>query len=472
MEVSIKKLSTDINSNECILSKSIFDALKLDTKTSYNIHFGLANQISVITFTAAEEENMHFPENIFNQLQLLEDTTLNIWKNDTDIFLGPVVGIFVSAYFMKSERNRPDYYVRQHIRGSLAQNCLSYFFSANDVDWSEKKVRGLTYIPELNRYAYHLFPLPNVVYDRVMSFNKGERSLGRQLRREFKRNSNIKLINNLNMLAKWDVCKALAKHPEVKKHVPETIFYTSFDDVLYMLNKNELIFIKSDYGSGGTGVLSVEKLNNKYKLNYYYRGAKEALLDNINEVQKFVTEFVGNRRFIVQQGIRLLSYKGSCMDIRMFIMKNEAGKWESIFKGTRIAKEGFALTNIHAGGVYAIYEQLYPQLKEQYSSLEVPSAEKLEEVTHMLASCIEKELGALGEIGMDIGIDDKGEIWIIEANSKPGKRLNPKSVDINGKLMVELIPEFYRGSNKYIKILPQAQGIFKYAKFLTGVNKL
>ena len=468
MIVCIKRLSIDTDSDACILSKSIFDALELSVEESYTIHFGQSMQDTLMSFSEADDINIYFSENLFNQLQLLENATLNIWKTDKDIFLGPVIGIFVTAGRKEGALRKPNSFISQHIRASLAENCIGYFFSANDVDWIEKKVRGIAYIPNLGRYDCYWFPLPDVLYDRVLKFNKKEKSLIREVRKKVRNNPSIKLINSFNNLGKWEVCEALSKYPEAKKYVPETIIYNNFDDVLHMLSKNDLIFIKSCYGTQGTEVLSIEKLNDKYKLNYYKNGTKEILLDNINEVQEFVIKFVGNKKFIIQQGIKLLTYEGRSMDIRMFIMKNEAGIWKTIYKGIRIAKEGFSLTNIHAGGVYAIYEELYPKLKEQYDSLELPCAQKLSEVAIMLASYIEKELGLYGEMGVDIGIDTSGKIWIIEANAKPGKRLNPDSLDINGKLLVKLILLYCEGSKKGSKILPQALGIFKYAKFLTG----
>ena len=471
MKVSIRKLSMTTDSNVCMLPKNIFDTLKLSEKESYTIHFGLSVQDSLINFSEVEEKNMYFPENVFNQLHLLEYSTFNIWKTGNDIFLGPVVGIFVPNVFMKgATRKKHHYFVKHFIHASASENCLSYFFSAIDIDWSEKKIKGYTFIPELSKYTFRWFPLPNVLYDKYVGFNRKEKPLVKQLRRRFKSNPNIKLINNLNMLGKWEVCEALTKHPEAKKYVPDTIIYKNFDDVRHMLNKNDFIFIKSFYGSGGKEVLSIEKFNDKYKLNFYKNGAKGTLLDNINEVQEFVAKFIGKKKFVIQQGIKLLTYEGRSMDIRMFIMKNAAGMWESIFKGARIAKGEFTITNTRAGGEYAIYEQVYPQLKKQYPLLEVPTAEKLDEAAIMLASYIEKELGGFGEIGLDIGIDINGGIWILEANSKPDKEIEADILDINGKPWIELVPQFYKGTSKNSEILPQVLGIFKYAKFLTGAK--
>jgi hypothetical protein len=472
MVVCIKKNSIDIDSSTCILPKYIFDTLKLSITETYTIHFGLSTQDTLINFSEVDEKNMYLSKNLFGELSLLEDITLNIWKTNKDIFLGPVIGILVNAGRLRASRKNLSSFIRQQIRASLAEKCMGYFFSVNGVDWANKKIKGFTFIPKLNKYAYHWFPLPNVLYDRILKFNTKEKPLVTLQRKRLTSNPNIKLINSFNMIGKWAINKALVKYADAKQYLPETIIYSSFDDVISMLEIYDLIFIKSIFGTQGTEVLSIEKLNNKYKLNYYQKGAKDIFLDSVNEVKEFVNKYIGSKKFIIQQGLKLLTYKGHSMDIRIFIMKNASGKWESIFKGARIASGDFLLTNIHTGGVYAFYEQLYPQLKEQYSSIKLPTSAELDEASIMIATYIERELGACGEFGIDIGIDTTGRIWLIEANDKPGKRLESKSLDIFGNHTAKVIPLLYKGSMKHNKILPQALGIFKYAKFLTGTNKI
>jgi hypothetical protein len=151
-------------------------------------------------------------------------------------------------------------------------------------------------------------------------------------------------------------------------------------------------------------------------------------------------------------------------------MKNEKGKWETIFNGTRIAKGRFTITNTCTGGDYALYELVYPELINQYPFMKVPTADELDEVTIMLAEYIEKELGDLGEVGMDIGIDIKGRIWIFEANARPDKEIDPTILDMSGVPWVDLVPNFYKGYLHNKKIQPQSLGIFKYSKFLAGIK--
>ncbi|HZG14356.1 MAG TPA: YheC/YheD family protein, partial [Candidatus Bathyarchaeia archaeon] len=47
--------------------------------------------------------------------------------------------------------------------------------------------------------------------------------------------------------------------------------------------------------------------------------------------------------------------------------------------------------------------------------------EEIDQVISLLPSFLEQYHGRLVELGIDIGIDTNGHVWIIEVNSKPGR---------------------------------------------------
>jgi hypothetical protein len=471
MQVVVKKLSINTCSNICILPKDVYKALNLDAEITYTFHFGLSMATPVLKCSESNDKVMYTSYDLFDKLNLLQNSTINIWRKGSDIHLGPVVGIFTSKnHVMIMSEKSINRNAREHINAGRSEGCICYYFYASSIDWARKRVKGFAYMPEIKKCGFSWFPLPEVLYDKVPAGRSKKYPVITETRRKLKNTPGIKPINSLNVLGKLETYEALVKYDESKKYLPETIIYSSFDDVTRMLDKNDLIFLKSYYGGGGSEVLSIEQIHNKYKFNYYDNGPHEIILDKINEVKKLVTKYVGTKKFIVQQGIRLLPYKGCNMDVRLFVMKNELGKWETIFKGARVTKKDFKITNNHAGGVYAIYEQIYHGLVKEHGSINIPSPEKLSLTATKLAACLELEMGAFGEIGLDLGIDTKGNIWLIEANSKPDKVIRGIR-DINGKPLLELISKYYTGSMKNNKILPHALAIFKYAKFLAGVNK-
>ena len=50
--------------------------------------------------------------------------------------------------------------------------------------------------------------------------------------------------------------------------------------------------------------------------------------------------------------------------------------------------------------------------------------ERLSNAALLLSDALDRHVeGIIGEIGFDLGIDRKGEVWLFEANSKPGRSI-------------------------------------------------
>jgi len=48
---------------------------------------------------------------------------------------------------------------------------------------------------------------------------------------------------------------------------------------------------------------------------------------------------------------------------------------------------------------------------------------KIRRLSIRIAQLLDKRIGLLGEIGLDIAIDEEGAIWLIEVNGKPQKAI-------------------------------------------------
>jgi hypothetical protein len=475
LNVEVKKLRRRAVSNICILSKDIFHDLKLSTDVSYSIHFGQHMKTCLIRPEEKSEKCIYFPKAIFEQLMFFSGINLNIWRKGDEIFLGPVVGIFETPYFIENIiKGKITFYESQNIKASIVENCLGYYFSINDINWSEKKIRGLTFIPGLNKWRYRWFPMPDVLYDEGVFLSDGVKPIAKQIRKQFRANPSIKFINNRSGLGKWELCEKLIKYPEMKKYIPETRVYTSFSDVIAMLNKYNVIFIKSIHGSLGHEVLSIEKVNNQYKLNFYQYKLKRITIKDIKKLEKFIDNYTKERKFIVQQGISLLKFKGHNMDLRIFLQKNGKGEWVSTYNLCRIARGGSTITNYCTGGEMAIYEQIYPLLSSPLCKKGIPNAINVVDTTIKIVTYIEREFGLFGEIGVDIGIDELGDIWIIEANAKPDKIIAPDNKDIFGNSLAKVLNEinaktgkgFSEAFGNFEGVVPEVLEVFRYSKYL------
>lgn len=480
LKVHVKELKKEFSSNTCLLSKDIYNELKLKTNESYVIHLGQLSQKLCVEPQASEDESICFSNDAFNSLLLQDDLNMNIWKQDNDIYLGPVVGIFVCMdHFWCVKRKEHPSSAIQYVKASIAEGCLCYYFSLKDIDWSQNKIKGYSYMASSNEWGHQWFPVPDVIYDRHGNFpSREKKALLDQTRKQLANYKGMRFINSRNSFGgKWQECRRLSKYAEIKDFIPETIVYKDFNDVLRMLDKHKFIFLKSIFGSLGRSVMSIEQEHEQYRINVYDSGLKDMTFKNVSEVEKLVSNFKGGRVFIIQQGIRLLKYEGRNFDLRVLMQKDDSRSWKPIVFA-RVGRENSNITNQASGGESAFYDQLHPFLSSPSCKGAIPDSSKISDAAIKIAECIDKEFGPQGELGMDLGIDTCGKTWFIEVNEKPVKNWDPSYVDISKKNWIQTLFQVYELSGDYLKIdasnidgvLPQARNIFKYAKLLAMNN--
>ncbi|OWZ82779.1 hypothetical protein [Natranaerobius trueperi] len=91
------------NSNICYISQKVFNFLNLNKKKKYRMNFGkLSSEVQMKPSANRDEKNtLYFQSNIFQPTLTskdklnLEDFNLNIYRKGDNIYLGPVLGIFV-----------------------------------------------------------------------------------------------------------------------------------------------------------------------------------------------------------------------------------------------------------------------------------------------------------------------------------------------------------------------------------------
>jgi hypothetical protein len=445
MEVQIKRFSGTADINVCWLPQSVYTSLNLSREVKYNIHVGQICQHSFVDIDKTNEEAMSIPDASFDKFLLVDGLALNIRKEDGDIYLGPVVGAFINKVFLSYCKRGSA--AREDAWGALSEKCLFYYFSINDVCWEENKIKGYTLSPKSNKWIAGWFPMPDIVYDRGSSFVKAEKPLVKEIRERLRSNPRISFINCCDYLGKWETNKMLAKYTEMGHYLPRTIQYSNFNDVIFTLKQHGFIFIKSYYGSEGRQVLSIERLEEGYRLVYYSGRLKDVMLKDIDEVRDMVEDYTKDNKFIIQEGIRLLKYKDRVFDMRVLIMKDSNGKWRVISNYARMAKGNLTITNYCAGGEWDHYQNIYDNLESPLCKGKIPNYEEVGAATIKIGEYLEKAFGRFGELGMDMAIDMYGKLYFIEANTKPTK-------------------DFGEGFDKKGITPLRSHAIFEYCKYL------
>ena len=449
MYIKVKKLSKDFKGDICYIPSKLYSLLNLNSIKKYVLNLGMISKEVYLHPNDNKNNNMYFPRHILKALMLFSDIKLTLWKTDNKVYLGPVIGVFVNSNYLSSiKKGKIPESCERLFQANEKGRCLIYYFSLDKINWIDKKIKGIVFSPKQNDFRYYWLPIPNVIYDRGVSFKKHEKKLVKHIRKQFDYSKDIHFINNKDYLSKWHLYKKLFKHQEMRKYLPETIRYSSFNDLIDMLNKYDFVFLKSYYGSRGREVMSLCKIAKGYKIVFYDNELQSEEIYDLDSLKSQIEKFIGDNKYIIQQGINLSEYKGRKYDLRILIEKDINGKWIAIYNQGRIAKDNLTITNSSTGGDILNYFDIY-SLKTIEN---IPTDGEIREQTIKIATYIEREYGSFGELGMDMAIDKEGRVWFLEANTKPDKNPEEGLEDMEG-------------------ISPQFLSILEYSKFLAKGEK-
>ena len=364
-------------------------------------------------------------------------------------YLRPLIGVFINKRKLCSRKMV--LFSRKLNQANERAKCSIFFFSLENINWQTQTVKGYVLEGSGKRWLEHRLPFPDIIYDRGAGFSGEEKAAAEELRNRFKKMSEIQFINSCK-LKKWEVHQKLSKHKAVKKYLPVTAFSHGIDDIKAMISKYNCLFLKRSGGSGGKGVFALVKRKHGFCFRYYSKGVHWK--QNVSTLKGLRSEMktagLKPDRVIIQRGINLIKYKNRPMDLRVLMVKDKNGIWNAVYNQARVAPKGAVITNASLGGEVMNYSNLYPALIKRYTG--TPSDKQIRGICMTIARYMEKEFGPFGEMGIDIGVDSNGKVWLLEANSKPSK-----------------LPE--EGIEDTVGISPQFLMILQYARLLYSRKK-
>lgn len=339
------------------------------------------------------------------------------------IHFGPTIGILSSGL-----PNRPQYDPKSLQAELIMLSQMGrkiagqvYVFTPGSIDWNRSTVRGCNYVSSKNGKGYWtsgIYPLPDVVYDRIGSRIGEGREKTKYMKARLKRLPYLRYFNPA-FLNKWKVHQILNSHPGLKPYLPHTMILNEVN-LEILLSTYPEVYLKPANGSLGSGIIKVKTLPSGM-LQYirYGGGRRRGQAENPADLLKKTREFRQDRSYIVQQGLNLATYKGCNFDLRIIYQKNSRGEWQIGKKFARVARPGSAVANMARGGEAVPSRRVFNYIfsKEQ---IEAKNRE-IKELCFKVASTMERNGDLWGELGLDLGIDKQGHPWLIEVNSKPRK---------------------------------------------------
>ncbi len=221
----------------------------------------------------------------------------------------------------------------------------------------------------------------------------------------------------------------MRKHRVLRRHLPETHWYSG-KRLHEMVRQYPSVFVKPDKGSQGKGIVRVRRQSrHRYQVSWGLKHKEVRRSSLLTELKKVLQS---RHRYLVQQGLNLARYRKRLFDIRVYMQKPRS-HWYVSGKVVRVGAAGRFVTNYYQGArpesVEKVLGSLFLMTNQKWKKT---TRKKINSISKILAKVLDGKFPGIRHLGIDIGIDDDGRIWIIEANTNPAnqtfKRLKDKKM--------------------------------------------
>jgi hypothetical protein len=424
MSLTLSKIHFTRRTDRAVyVTAALAKQLRLHGKRTVDVRLGGKTITAQMKSLRRKGNHLYLPSYIREAIRAPK--TGSIYLSTTDggstVRLGPLIGILTSG---GNGTVRPFGTRTGMIREFLhAGTGKAYFFAftPRDINWDQNTVLGYFANPE-GGWTRRTVPLPDVVYNRLAS-RSADASYGmEQLKQRFLR-KNIPIFN-WSFYNKWEVYRMLEEESDAYKHVPESTINPTPDRLKEMLSRHRFIYLKPTAGSLGKGIYRITHTPGKGYFARFRRNGHNALLrfQNFNSLANMLGAKRGRlRNYVAQQGIRLVEIDGSPIDFRFHLVRNHANNWVVAGIGAKKAGKGSVTTHIKNGGTLMTPEQA---LGRVYGDRAGDMLQRMKDVSIKLADALQRSSRHhIGELGFDLGVDSDENIWMFEANSKPGRSI-------------------------------------------------
>ena len=270
-------------------------------------------------------------------------------------------------------------------------------------------------------------PLPTVFYDFgfYSKKNKDKKLLGHQLREKILALGSRPINPPEAMKLVRNKLKFSALMDEFQLMHPETIKYSD-SSLSKFVDQHSFVFLKPVRGSKGDGIVEIRKDAGTYVISYQIKKLnvwherrihcpEDSLVKNVHLAFEELKQ--DDKEYLVQKGVPVLLFNRMRTDFRVSTHRTGTGEAEVVALIVRLGG------NISQAGQIASAEEVLANFEEQLGFSSEDLERKIDTLALLVFRAIEEKAGLpIGELGLDFVISEQGEVYIIEANDKPGYR--------------------------------------------------
>lgn len=320
-----------------------------------------------------------------------------------------------------------------------------YRFLPSSINPLTHKVHGKKYDSTLQHWVNSEFPIPSLIYDRCFYGDDEHSKQCKPIVSWLKNREDITFLG-YGLPNKLELFHTL-KNSLLSPYLPLSQSINEINMVLNELNNQKKLIIKPINGSQGYGIYYLKKIEKNFHVKTEKnRKIISRIFPNEVKLTTWLQALIRQRSYLLQPYLELTNSEQRPFDIRILLQKNEQGDWIERGKGVRSGNAGGILSNLHAGGSVIDFDSWSSGLSKAQKEY---ICDELNFITANLPGCLEKELLPLFEIGLDIGVTKNGALWILDVNSKPGRKVLLKTQP-DLKEALYLAPLLY---GKYLSII-------------------
>lgn len=288
-----------------------------------------------------------------------------------------------------------------------------------DIHPTTHLVKGKKFDVSSSSWIASEFPLPTLIYDRCFYGNDELSKQCMPIVSWLKNREDIQFLG-YGLPNKLELYQVL-QHSLLAPYLPKSTPAISAQTVLKELEQHGRIILKPINGSQGYGIYYIKK-NQKtiHVKTEKQKGIISRIFPNEDKLIDWLDSLLQQLPYLVQPYLELTNNELQPFDIRLLLQKDEHGNWIERGKGVRTGQTGGILSNLSAGGFVTDFESwtaALPATAKEYICSE------LDYIKAHLAKLLENEFLPLFELGVDIGVAKNGSLWILDVNSKPGRKV-------------------------------------------------
>ncbi len=407
-DIIIKK-STG-GSSDLVIHPAKAAEIGLDSKKFAFISFGSQKHyVNILINDQISPEHVLLSKKLIEAFHLPDYTVYEISLTHNEIIIGPYIGLLLSEedrQLTPSSLNKMLVYVSEYPK----LHGVIVVFALDKVNRADRFIEGYCYNPIHNCWQEGRFPYPASIYRMI--------GLSEEWKNHFLSAIGDKIFNN-RYFNKWQMYQWFSDDSALNPYIPYTTLYHSPQDVFDMLEKFQKVYIKPVSGLRGRGIVRIGMENQSFIFKYHENQKNcYVTLESLSKAGDYIQKRFAHGRYLIQQAVDLLEHKGGVVDFRCVVQKNQSNAWVCRAIIGRAGGKDSIVSNISSGGSAFPAEELLGEVSATSEKSILDMKKEIAALAWNVCNTLDEYGINCGTLGLDIGVDNEGHLWLIEINNR------------------------------------------------------